>query len=78
MAELKQPGKQSKLVNVTINLPQVYLWNLDKLQEYGLFNSRSEAIRAAIKEFLDREFENLDILDAKTFLAQISQEESQE
>jgi Arc/MetJ-type ribon-helix-helix transcriptional regulator len=68
MAEKKQGEKTSKLVNVTINLPQVYLWNIDKLREHGLFNSRSEVIRAAIKEFLDREFGIIDLLDAKTCL----------
>ncbi|OLS13405.1 MAG: hypothetical protein RBG13Loki_3001 [Promethearchaeota archaeon CR_4] len=61
--------KNSKLVNVTINLPEVYLWNIDKLVGYGLFHSRSEALRTAIKEFLEKEFNSVDLLDAKTFLA---------
>jgi len=78
MAELKQGEKTSKLVNVTINLPQVYLWNIDKLREFGLFNSRSEVIRAAIKEFLDREFGIIDLLDAKTYLGKNTQGSSEE
>ena len=68
VAELRSGEKNSKLVNVTINLPEVYLWNIDKLVGYGLFHSRSEAVRAAIKEFLEKEIENLDLFDAKTVL----------
>ncbi len=73
-AEPKSGEKNSKLVNVTINLPEVYLWNIDKLVGYGLFHSRSEALRAAIKEFLEKEFERVDLLDAKTFLEKRSHE----
>jgi len=73
-AEMKSGDKNSKLVNVTINLPEVYLWNIDKLVGYGLFHSRSEALRTAIKEFLEKEFESVDLLDAKTYLEKKLQE----
>ena len=78
MAEPKQAEKKSKLINVTINLPQVYLWNIDKLRDYGLFNSRSEVIRAAIKEFLDRELGVIDLLNAKTFLGKENENDEKE
>lgn len=45
-----------KLVNVTINLPKVYLEKIDNLKTRGWNISRSEVIRLALREFLIREF----------------------
>ncbi|GAB4311913.1 MAG: hypothetical protein Kow0069_12400 [Promethearchaeota archaeon] len=44
-----------KLQNVTINIPEAYCDAIERLIKAGLFSSRSEAIREAIKEFLEKE-----------------------
>ena len=51
-----------KLQNVTIALPEIYIDNLEKLIEIGLISSRSEGIRIAIQEFLEKELENVKLL----------------
>jgi Arc/MetJ-type ribon-helix-helix transcriptional regulator len=43
------------LFNITINLPLKYLDGIELLVLAGLFNSRSEAIRAAVHDFLQEE-----------------------
>jgi len=52
----------SKLQNITIALPEIYCDNLRKLQEMGIISSRSDGIRRAIQEFLNKEIENLELL----------------
>ena len=52
----------SKLQNITIALPEIYCDNLRKLQEMGIISSRSDGIRRAISEFLNKEIENLELL----------------
>lgn len=39
----------------TFNLPESYLECFDTLIKLGLFNSRSQITREALKEFIDRE-----------------------
>lgn len=41
----------------TINLPEPFLAALEKLTEYGLYPSRSEAIRVALRDFLSKELQ---------------------
>ena len=49
--------------NITINIPTLYDENIQKLIGMKLIASRSEAIRIALREFLNREFgENLELL----------------
>ncbi len=49
--------------NITINIPTNYDEGIQKLIGMKLIASRSEAIRIALREFLNREFgENLEIL----------------
>lgn len=49
--------------NITINIPNLYDENIQKLIGMKLIASRSEAIRIAVREFLNREFgENLELL----------------
>ena len=55
--------KEAKLQNITIALPEIYCDNLKKLQEMGIISSRSDGIRRAIQEFLDKELENIVLLD---------------
>ena len=48
-------NKRQKMKNITIALPEIYIKNLKKLQDFGMVPSRSEAIRLAIREFLKKE-----------------------
>lgn len=48
--------------NITIALPEIYVRNLEKIQEIGMVPSRSEAIRLAIREFLKKEINNCKLL----------------
>lgn len=41
---------------ITINLAEPHVKALKMLQDLGLYPSRSEAIRVAIRDFLQREF----------------------
>lgn len=47
--------ERQKMKNITIALPEIYVRNIEKLQENGMVPSRSEAIRLAIREFLKKE-----------------------
>ena len=47
-----RPKEKQRMKNITIALPEVYVQNILKLQNIGLVPSRSEAIRNAVKEFL--------------------------
>jgi len=51
-----------KMVNITINLPQIYDQNIQKLIKMKVVPSRSEAIRIALREFLHNEYKNLKLL----------------
>lgn len=58
----------SKLKIITINLSQPHVKALQVLQDLGLYPSRSEAIRVAIRDFLQRELgfaQRFDEMDAK-------------
>ena len=49
--------------NITINIPDTYDEGIQKLIAMKLIASRSEAIRIALREFLNREYgENLELL----------------
>ena len=47
--------KKKAMVGITINIPELYLENIEKLIGNG-FASRSEVIRIAIYNFLQKEF----------------------
>jgi len=52
-----------KMVNITINIPHCYDENIHKLIAMKIVPSRSEAIRIALKEYLQEEYnENLGLL----------------
>ncbi|MBN2155916.1 MAG: hypothetical protein JW776_07725 [Candidatus Lokiarchaeota archaeon] len=55
--------EDAKLQNITIALPEIYCTNLAKLQEMGIISSRSDGIRKAIEEFLEKELQNIKLLD---------------
>ena len=48
--------------NITINIPDIYDVNIQKLIKMNVVPSRSEAIRTALREFFRVEFENLQLL----------------
>jgi Arc/MetJ-type ribon-helix-helix transcriptional regulator len=50
----------------TINVPITYLDNIKLLVDMGFYNSRSELIREALKDFLDREKQFISDLTNKT------------
>jgi Arc/MetJ-type ribon-helix-helix transcriptional regulator len=47
---------------VTINIPSVYIDAIGILIDKGLFPSRSEAIRVALRDFLKRELQMVEAL----------------
>ena len=51
--------------NITIALPEIYVKNIEKIQNLGMVPSRSEAIRIAIREFLKKEVHNCKLLGYK-------------
>ena len=51
------------MVNITINIPNIYDDNIQKLIAMKLVPSRSETIRIALREYLQEEYNtNLDTL----------------
>ena len=55
--------------NITINLPNIYDFNIQWLIDNKLIASRSEAIRVALRDFLREEYENnLELLGYEDFV----------
>ena len=54
--------ERQKMKNITIALPEIYVKNIEKIQNIGLVPSRSEAIRLAIREFLKKEVHTCNLL----------------
>ncbi len=54
--------KKPKMRNITINIPEIYDDNIQKLIKKKVVASRSEAIRTAVREFLQTEYDNLKLL----------------
>ena len=52
---------------ITINLPEHYLSAIQILNDLGVYPSRSEAIRIALKDFLDDELRLYETLEDKPF-----------
>jgi metal-responsive CopG/Arc/MetJ family transcriptional regulator len=51
-----------KMKNITIAVSNIFVDNLEYLQEHGIIPSRSEGIRLAIKEFLQKQPKELLLL----------------
>ncbi len=63
MSNRKKNEEKTKMKNITINIPEIYDKNIAKLIKLKMTSSRSEAIRTAIRDFLNNEFEkNLDLI----------------
>ena len=52
---------------ITINLPEKYLQAIQILQDLGIYPSRSEAIRNALRDFLSNELKMYQDLDEESF-----------
>ena len=52
---------------ITINLPEKYLQAIQILNDLGIYPSRSEAIRIALRDFLSNELKMYQDLDEKSF-----------
>ena len=52
---MPRPKTEDKLVMVSVHIPRKWLEELDDLVRRGVFPSRSEAIRVAIRKLLDQE-----------------------
>ena len=52
---------------ITINLPEKYLQAIQILNDNGSYPSRSEAIRMALRDFLDKELKMYQDLDDDSF-----------
>ena len=61
MANQRKDEAKTKMVNITINLPYIYDKNIQKLIKMKVASSRSEAIRTALRNFLNKEFKNLEL-----------------
>jgi Arc/MetJ-type ribon-helix-helix transcriptional regulator len=57
--------KKQKMVNITINIANIYDTNIQKLIKLKIVPNRSEAIRMALREFLQKEADNLELLGYK-------------
>ena len=57
----------SELKVITINLPNKYFEAIKELANRGVFPSRSEAVRTALRDFLSKEFEFCGELEINTF-----------
>jgi len=56
---------------ITINLPEKYLSAIKVLNELGIYPSRSEAIRVALKDFLPDELKMYEELDEESLSFQL-------
>ena len=52
---------------ITINLPERYLQAIQVLNDLGIYPSRSEAIRIALRDFLSNELKMYQDLDEDSF-----------
>jgi Arc/MetJ-type ribon-helix-helix transcriptional regulator len=62
MTDPDKRKKKKKMRNITINLPDIYDENIQKLIGMKVVASRSEAIRTALRDFLHNEYNNLKLL----------------
>ena len=57
-----ETNKKPRMRNITINIPEIYDENIQKLIKMKIVPSRSEAIRCALRSFLHNEYNNLKLL----------------
>jgi len=49
------------MINITINIADIYDENIQKLIKMKIVPSRSEAIRMALRDYLRKDFENMEL-----------------
>ena len=61
---LPDPKKEKKpaMQNITINIPDIYDANIQKLIKMKIVPSRSECIRMALREFFSSEYKIMQLL----------------
>jgi len=61
---LPKPEKEKKptMQNITINIPDIYDTNIQKLIKLKIVPSRSECIRIALREFFHNEYKTMQLL----------------
>jgi len=61
--DLSDKKKTKKgMVNITINIPDIYDENIQKLIRNKIIPNRSEGVRTALREYFQKEFETLQLL----------------
>ena len=55
ISRLGRQASKTKMKNITIALPNLYVNYLEGLVKVGLFPSRSEALRTAVRKYLKKE-----------------------
>ncbi len=55
-------SKKIPMRNITINIPDIFDDNIQKLIKLQIVANRSEALRFALREFIQNEFDNLKLL----------------
>ena len=59
----KFENDKMNMKNITINIPNQYDMVIQKLIDMEIIPNRSEAIRTALREFLSKEFTNIELMD---------------
>ncbi len=62
MVSKSDKTKKQPMHNITINIPDIYDENIQKLIKMKVVPSRSEAIRTALREFFRSEYANMKLL----------------
>jgi len=57
-----KPDRKKHLKNISLNYPNLYDECIKDLVFLGIYPSRSEAIRTAIRQFLQKEYKELELL----------------
>lgn len=59
---MSKKKEKKRMVNITINIPDIYDENIQKLIKMNITPSRSECIRTALREFFRSEYEIMKLL----------------
>jgi len=51
-----------RLVMVTVKVPETYVKLLDLLVKQGMYTNRSDAVRAALREFIRKHYSDPEVL----------------
>lgn len=74
----KKRGMKKSMKIITINLPERYLEAIQTLNDLGVYPSRSEALRAALRDFLAKELKWFHELEDSNFRMLIRSREAKQ